>query len=153
VSKIRAFAVYWLPPLIWMCLIFSASGDAKSFQHSSRIIGPLFQWLFPHASEQTVNFVVLVARKCAHVTEYTILAWLLWRALRRPKRNDPRPWSWRLAVMVVLLVMLYAASDEFHQRFVPSRTPSVHDVMIDTCGGALGMIVLWLFSRLAKRAA
>jgi VanZ family protein len=52
---------------------------------------------------------------------------------------------------VLSLVFLYAASDEFHQRFVPTRTPLVSDVLIDTCGGAAGLFAVWIFGRLRKR--
>jgi VanZ family protein len=129
-------------------VIFSASGDKKSFQHSSRIIGPLLHWLFPHISDHATDTIVFFARKCAHLTEYAILALFFWRGLRKPVRNDPRPWSWMEAKNAVLLVALYAATDEFHQLFVPSRDAQVHDVVIDTIGGAVGIIALWLIGKL-----
>jgi VanZ family protein len=136
-----------------MCVVFAASADNHSYQHSSRILAPLLHWLFPHASKDTVDFIVLIARKCAHLTEYAILALLFWRAWRKPVKNDLRPWSWRQAGLAVLFVALYASTDEFHQRFVATREPSVHDVVIDTTGAALGMLCLWAFWRwrLAKR--
>ncbi len=142
VSKVRFFLKYWFPILIWMAVIFGASADSGSFRHSSRILAPLLHWLFPHLPEATVDRIVFVARKGAHVTEYGILALLFWRALRRPVRRDPRPWSWRIAGWSMLLVALYAASDEFHQRFVPGRDASVHDVVIDTCGAFLVLLLL-----------
>lgn len=126
-----------------MVVIFSASADTGSVQHSSRIIAPLLRWLFPHISEPTVNLIVLFARKCAHLTEYAILGILFWRALRKPVKNDPRPWSWQKVGWSILLVALYASSDEFHQRFVPGREASIRDVTIDTTGGILGMLVPW----------
>jgi VanZ family protein len=116
VSKAGVFVKYWLLPLIWMVVIFSASGDSHSFQHSSRIIGPLLHWLFPHLSHEKVDVIVTAVRKCAHLTEYAVLAFLFWRALWRPVRRDPRPWSWRHAGAAILLVAFYASTDEFHQR-------------------------------------
>ncbi len=98
----------------------------------------------------TVDQIVFYARKCAHLTEYAIFALLLWRALRKPARQDFRPWSWPLIGRVVFIVALYAATDEFHQLFVRTREPRVHDVVIDTAGGFLGLIVLWLFGRWRK---
>lgn len=130
-----------------MFVIFSASGDKKSFQHSSRILAPLLHWLFPHISDQATDTIVFLARKCAHLTEYGILALIFWRALRKPIRRDPRPWSWIEAKNAVLLVALYAATDEFHQLFVPSREARVHDVVIDTTGGALGILALWAIGK------
>jgi len=184
VLKLRAFLKYWLPALIWMALIFSASSDANSFAHSSRIIGPLLHWLFPQMPDDTMYLIVLLVRKCAHLTEYAVFALLLWRALRKPVKNAPRPpawpklpttqqaepqpnrmperesrtlrrgegpWLWREARLALLIVALYAASDEFHQCFVPTRTGLVSDVFVDTAGGAAGLLALWAFGRRQKR--
>jgi VanZ family protein len=151
VLKFRAFLKYWLPALIWMALIFSASTDTNSFEHSSRIIAPLLHWLFPQMPDDTMHLIVLLVRKCAHLTEYAVFALLLWRALRKPMKNDPRPWIWREARLALLIVALYAASDEFHQSFVPTRTALVSDVFVDTAGGAAGLLALWAFGRRQKR--
>ena len=118
VLQLRALGKYWLPVLIWMVLIFTASSDTHSSEHSSRILAPVLHWLFPRLSEDSVNLLVFIARKCAHVVEYSIFALLLWRALRKPVKHDARPWSWRQAGFAVLLAALYAASDELHQVFV-----------------------------------
>jgi VanZ family protein len=130
-----------------MTVVFTASSDTKSFEHSSRILAPLLHWLFPQISDDAVHFIVLTARKCAHLIEYVVLALLLWRALRKPVKNVFRPWNWHEAGLVLLLVALYAASDEFHQRFVATRTAHVTDVFIDTAGGAAGLLALWLIGR------
>ena len=148
--KFRAFLKYWLPALIWMALIFSASSDVESFAHSSRILAPLLHWLFPQMPDDTMYLIVLIVRKCAHMTEYAVFALLLWRALRKPMKNDPRPWIWREARLALLMVALYAASDEFHQMFVPERTARVTDVLIDTAGGAASLLALWLLGRRRK---
>lgn len=142
---------YWLPVLLWMALIFGASADAASSHRSSRIIEPFVRWLLPHLSERNMDAVVFYVRKCAHVTEYGVLALLFWRALRRPVRNDPRPWQTRLAVWVVGLAFLYALTDEIHQRFVPNREGRFHDVLIDTGGAALAMLALWGFVKWRER--
>lgn len=142
-SKTISFFKYWLVPLAWMSLIFVGSADSKSYQHSSRLIEPLLRWLFPHMSEDHVHLIHHIFRKCAHLTEYAILGLLLWRAVRKPVRNDPRPWNWREPAIAVLIVFLYASTDEFHQRFVPNRTPLVSDVFIDTSGALIGMLALW----------
>ena len=140
---IRVLLKYYLPVLIWMILIFSASGDQKSFHHSSRLIGPIVRWLLPQLSEASVNRVVFLVRKAAHVTEYAILAMLLWRAIRQPRRPDPRPWSWGQAGVALLVVALYAASDEWHQMLVPNRQGALGDVLLDIVGGALGLLLIW----------
>ncbi len=152
--KTRSFFKYWLPVIIWMMVIFSASGDHESFQHSSRIIAPLMRWLFPSITETNLDHVVLAVRKCAHLAEYMVLAFLFWRAVCQPVQADPRPWNPKLAMAAVVFVAIYAATDEYHQRFVPSRGPSVHDVLIDTTGAAIGMVFLRQFwNRRQRRLA
>ena len=148
--KLSAFLKYWLAVLIWMAVIFAASSDAHSFEHSSRILAPLLRWLFPKISEETVHLVVFLARKCAHLAEYAVLALLVWHALNQSK-NNLTPWSWPKVGGTLLVVFLYAASDEFHQIFVPTRTPAIHDVVIDTIGGAAALLALWLVGRWRKR--
>jgi len=151
VSRIRSFIKYWLPVLVWMVFIFGFSSDTMSFQHSSRIIGPLVHWLFPNVSSEAVNSIVFAVRKAAHVTEYALLALLIWRAVRKPVRPDLRGWSGAQARLALILVVLYAATDELHQTFVPSRQGSVWDVLLDASGAALGLLLLWAFGRWRRR--
>lgn len=145
------FIYFWLPPLLWMGLIFMVSSDGNSFNRSSRLIGPFVHWLFPDAAPATVENVVVAVRKLAHVTEYACCAILLWRALRRHTARDTRPWSWREPALSLLIVFAYAITDEWHQTFVPGRQGAVHDVLLDTLGGALGLFAIWLAGRWSKR--
>jgi VanZ family protein len=69
-----------------------------------------------------------VLRKCAHMTEYAILAALLYRALGRQ-------------VPAFLAALAYAASDELHQRFVHGRHGTPVDVAIDAVGIVAGLLV------------
>ena len=142
-----SFLRYWLPLLIWMAVIFSASADAQSTQRTSRFLEPFLRWAWPEISAEGIEAVRWCVRKAAHIVEYAILAWLWWRALRRPVRGDARPWSWRVAGFALLAVALYAATDEWHQSFVPNRTGTVRDVLIDTMGGVVGLGVVWLLHR------
>ena len=67
-----------------------------------------------------------ILRKCAHATEYAVLAALLLRALG----NLP---------VAFALTVAYAASDELHQTFVRGRHGSAYDVLIDAAGAAIGL--------------
>lgn len=149
-QKTRNFFLYWLPVILWMVLIFGFSSDSHSFQHSSRILEPLLRWLFPGMALDTRNEIVFVARKGAHLTVYAVLALLAWRAWRKPVRRDPRPWRWQHAGVALLIAALYAATDEFHQTFVPGRYGCVRDVLIDSCGAAASLFLLWLLGRWRK---
>ena len=134
-----------------MGLIFTASGDSGSVKHSSRIIGPLLNWLFPNLSPDTVNLVVFGVRKCAHLTEFAILALLVWRAHRKPVRGDTRPWHWSQAAEALWVAVFYASTDEFHQTFVASREGCVRDEMIDSSGAVAGLFALWIIGRCWKK--
>ncbi len=120
------------------------STDAFSMQKTSAIIEPVLEFLAPSLSVKEIRMVHTVIRKLAHVTEYFILGVLLFRAFRGGSAEG-RNRSWVFSSLVV--VVLYAAGDEFHQLFVSTRTASVVDVIIDTAGGILaqGASVLWGF--------
>lgn len=134
-----------------MVVIFSASADTNSYRHSSTLFEPLIRWLFPQMSAAHVEQLHHLFRKCGHLTEYAILALLLWRSIRQPEKGRGRPWRRDEAGLTLAIVFLYAASDEFHQVFVPNRTALVSDVMIDTVGGAAGLALLYLGGKIFKR--
>ena len=133
-----------------MSIIFTASGDTKSAQHSSIYFEPLMRWLFPSMSQAHIEQLHYAFRKCCHMMEYAVLAVLAWRAIRRPERNDKRKWRWDEAGLALGLTLLYAASDELHQVFIPSRTGQISDVVVDVLGGVVGLTLLWLAGKKFK---
>ena len=147
----RLFLKYWLPVLLWMAVIFSASTDAGSSQQTSRFIRPILRWLFPQASDTTIDQMQFVIRKGGHMTEYAVLAGLLWRARCQPAPEELRPGPGAAALFAWLVATLYACSDELHQYFVASRQASVGDVLLDSAGAALGLVTLWQLGRWRKR--
>ena len=146
----KPLLMYWLPVFAWMALIFSASTDMGASRGTSRIIGPILHWLKPDLSEETTDRIVFAIRKTAHVTEYGILALLFWRAIRKPAKGETRPWRWPEAGWAWALAALYAATDEVHQSFVPSRSGTIKDVLLDSAGAGLGLLLCWLFGRWRK---
>ncbi len=133
-----------------MGLIFMASTDPFSAAHTSRFIEPLLRYLFPNISAGAIETVHLCIRKSAHLTEYGILGILLWRAVPERKTN-PEVADWWRAGVALLVATFYGATDEFHQRYVPSRGPSVHDVVIDACGAAVALAIVCLVNRRRSR--
>ena len=130
-----------------MGVIFSASSDRMSLEHSSRIISPIVRCLFPHLSDEAVRATVFIIRKFAHLTEYAILAVLLWRTQDKPIRGAVRRWKLSAAWFALSIATLYAATDEFHQTFVPTRQGSVRDVLLDSAGAAIGLFFMWCLKR------
>ena len=128
------------PLVLWAVLIFVGSTSVLSASHTSVLLR-VFLWIFPQASETTLATIHFLLRKAGHFTEYAILALLAARALRTSYRKLLRQrWFW----LSFLLVVVYALGDEFHQSFVPSRTASIYDSMIDMLGGltALAFLVI-----------
>ncbi len=149
-SRAARVGRYWLPVLAWAAAIFVGSGDVLSSSNTSLFLEPLIRWVLPKMPEATLGTIMAVIRKGGHLTEYAILAALCWRALRKPMRGDARPWSWTDASLALTLAAIYAASDELHQMFVPSRTASAWDVLLDACGAAVGLAIIWNLRRTAE---
>jgi VanZ family protein len=131
----------WLQPLAWACLISILSTDEFSSEHTSRFITPVLHWLFPRAGVQTLELMHFFIRKMAHLTEYFIFSILLFHGVR----GKDRGWKLRWAIWAVVIAGGYAALDEFHQVFVPSRHASPWDALLDTSGATVGQVVLWLW--------
>ena len=132
-------------------MIFTASSDGKSYQHSSLLFEPFIHWLFPSCSQEQVESIHHLFRKTCHFIEYATLGLLLWRAIRNSPKTPATKWRWDEAGLALACVFLYASSDEFHQVFVPTRPALVSDVMIDTSGGAAGLAVLWVIRKILRR--
>ena len=126
----------WWPALAWGVAISLFSTRAFTAENTSRIIIPLLHWLLPHAARSTLFKIHFLVRKCAHFTEYFILSLLVLRGIRAGRPGTRFAW----ALAVIAIVACYASVDELHQRFVPGRTPAVHDVLIDTSGGAAAQL-------------
>ncbi len=94
----------WLPVLIWMGVIF---------YFSSR----------PDLPSNKIDWVDFIFKKSAHVGEYAIFTFLLFRALRRPFPDA-----------AFLIALFYAFTDETHQFFTPGRGAKLTDVLIDSLG-------------------
>ena len=86
-------------------------------------------------------------RKSAHFTEYFVFSLLLFRAL---KEKDQR-WRLRWAIWALAIAAGYSALDEFHQSFVPSRTASPWDSLLDTTGAAAAQLALGLWAWIRLR--
>lgn len=143
--NLNRFIKYCLPLLVWLGLIFLDSTDLMSAEHTSRFIVPFLRWLKPDISPDTLASIHIIIRKCAHVGEYAILALLLFRAaicMTNLKRS-----MLILYASVWIVCFLVAATDEFHQTFVVSRGPSATDVMIDSAGAILGLLIGTVFAK------
>lgn len=130
---------YWLPPIVWATVILIASIDLFSGSNTGgmleRIGVSIFGYRLSPEATATLNTVI---RKTAHLMEYGILGALTFRALR----GDRKSWSPRWAIGAIVFATFIASIDEIHQSFVPSRTGTWHDVVLDAAGATIAQILI-----------
>lgn len=108
---------YWLPALCCMALIFLLSSLSGS-------------------SLSNFGFLDVFIKKGAHITEYAILYFFLFRAVQILMITR------KALIVSAVIAVLYAISDEYHQTFVPLREGTVRDVFIDSIGIFLMYLIL-----------
>lgn len=120
-----------------MVLIFIMSSfpAVDSDQQSGLIVNALTT-AFP--SLENVDFLVNIVRKSAHFLEYAIFGFFTARAFKLSKKS---PW------FAILLCGIYAATDEYHQTFVPGRSGEIADILLDTAGATFGATIYILTHR------
>lgn len=144
----------WLLVIVWMIIIFlfSAQPATASNNLSLGVIDQLLSFLgfSIDADLELMNTINFMIRKGAHLFVYLILGGLITNAL----------WSYRLTkgsllILSCIIGSSFAASDEFHQLFVDGRSGQISDVLLDSLGVVIGVLLVssLLFSRsaLSKR--
>ena len=131
------------PLVLWAILIFIGSGNVLSAEHTSVLL-QVVKWFFPSASPAFLAWFHFLVRKAGHLSEYAILATLAARAFRHSSHQFIKLHWFKFSV---LLAVVYALGDEFHQSFVPSRTASLYDSMIDSAGALIALSIIWFRHR------
>jgi len=143
----------WLPTLLWLSVLTAFSTDTFSAEHTGAVLMKIVRALYGGISARQFQALHFLVRKAAHFFSYGILgvfAFYSWRA-SLPAR--PR-WTPRWSALALLLTLVAAAMDEFHQSFVASRTSSPRDVLLDMMGAAFFQVMIASFTSLsdAKRS-
>lgn len=140
--------VRWLPAVLWALLVVWLSTDAFSGERTRALIMPVLRALLPGADLPTLEAIHDVLRKLAHPSEYAVLGWLVHRAFDLPARP-----ARTAAARALLLCASFAALDELHQAFVPSRGAAVADTALDSLGAAAGLTMRALRVRVRRLSA
>jgi VanZ family protein len=119
-----------------MTVVLSASSAEFSAANTGSLIQSVLAWLLPGLDPHHLAVIHGVMRKLAHFTEYAILGALWFRGLARSGMARPSVAAW----LALVISVACAVVDETHQSFVPSRTGSAGDVLLDSVG-ALAAIV------------
>ena len=129
---------------LWLLLIFYFSSqvadDSNELSHGimNNII-KFIEGLFPNSTFDFSNLNFYI-RKSAHFITYLVLGVLTINAFSNLGLLRYRLFSYSL-----LFCVLYAASDEFHQSFVPGRSGQGSDVLLDSVGALVGILIYLLF--------
>jgi VanZ family protein len=116
-------SLLWVPVVLYALLIFHFSSESNPLP----------------------GLTSLVWDKALHTTEYAGFALLLCRALR----GEGLRW-WTSVALAAILASVYAATDEWHQLFVPQRSADVADWAADVVGAAAGSSLYRLISDVIK---
>lgn len=102
---------YWLPPLVWMGMIFYMSSQ-KSIAVTTNVVA---------------DFITF---KTLHMVEYAFLFFLLYRAFHSLSHLPKIFYS----LSALSIAMLYSITDELHQLSIPSRNGRLRDILFDLAG-------------------
>ena len=136
--------------VIWMGFIFSMS--CENAEESSNTSGqtikvvlstvPEFEKQPEEVKVNIIEELQFIVRKSAHFIGYMILG-ILASGLILYYGNINKKY-----LLAFLICVIYAISDEIHQLFVPGRSGQVRDVLIDSAGSLLGIIIVMAFEKL-----
>jgi VanZ family protein len=138
----------WLPVLLGIGVIVLESTVWFGADRTSHPLRVLFEALFGHVSNARWEVIHHVIRKSGHFVAYGLigLAWLRawWMTL-------PRSHFLSDAVLALLGTALIASCDEWHQTFLPNRTGTPWDVLLDCCGALTLELLVYLLVRSFRR--
>jgi VanZ family protein len=141
----------WIAAILWLIVIAIESTAWLSAHNTSRILYPLLRDLFGMTWER-FEHIHFFLRKGGHVFGYGMLSILLFRAWRETLPSaSGATWMLRWAGIAVLGTAFVASLDEWHQSFIPSRTGTPKDVLLDTCAGIAAQILVFLVVTLFAR--
>jgi VanZ family protein len=131
-------------PLLWWVLVLAWCAIIFYFTESPTFTGANTQKIIDSnlsvspGPGETVKYLNLLIRKSAHLIAFGILALLLWKAIY------PKRWAY---VGAWTLATFYGGLDEWHQSYIPGRSASVNDVLIDSLGALVVLLLLFLFQK------
>ena len=137
----------WLPVVIGIAVIMLESTEWFGADNTSEPLRKLFESIFGHVTYAKWHVIHAVLRKSGHFLGYGAvgLAWLRawWMTL-------PRSRFLQDTILALLGTAIMASADEFHQSFLPNRTSSALDVLLDCCGAVTLQFLVYVFMRTVR---
>jgi VanZ family protein len=136
----------WWPGLVWIGLIAFESTDFFSAQNTSSVLYTLTTRLFGEINLYDFLIFHHYLRKTGHVIGYGILSLLLLRGWRATF-GQTQALLWRTALLSWLGTAFVASMDEWHQSFIPSRTGTWRDAVLDSLAGLVFLVAAYFALR------
>jgi VanZ family protein len=149
-TSTRRIIKVWLPSIIWLAIITLESTNIGSSDHTARLLYPIFAFLFGLDPARFAIWHALM-RKTGHFVGYFILSVLLFRSWRATFPRLSTRWCLQWAAVAFLSTALVASFDEWHQSFLPSRTGTFRDVVLDSSAAVVAQIVLFIALKARNR--
>jgi len=137
----------WLPVAIGVGAIMLESAEWMGSDHTSGPLRWLFESLFGRVADAQWELLHHIIRKSGHFLGYGAMG-LLW--LRAWWMTLPRSRFLHDAILALLGTALVASFDEWHQSFLPNRTGSPWDVLLDCCGAITLEVLVYVFMRIFR---
>jgi VanZ family protein len=145
----RVLLSAWIPAAICMVLIAISSSDTFSAQNTGHLLRPLVEKILGPLPDHAWAVLLFSIRKVGHFFAYGSVAVVYFRAWRMTFRLN-RTYSsvtasLRAAAAGLLSTLALSGLDEFHQSFLPQRTGSPFDVLLDMCGAITCQLIVFTF--------
>ncbi len=126
----------WLPVVVAIALVAIESTPAFGSDRTNGPLRHIWEWLFGPVGDRTWHIIHVLVRKSGHFMGFGLVG-LTW--LRAWRMSLPKASFLRVELLAMIGTAIVASADEYHQSFLPNRTSSPRDVLLD-CVGALVMI-------------
>jgi len=138
----------WLPVVIAISVICIESTTTFSALNTSSILRPIMERLFGVFADANWESFHHYLRKTGHFVGYGTVGFTFLRAwlhtLARRGRMALLSWRIESSILAIFSTAIVASADEFHQTFLPGRTGTPVDVMLDTAGACTMCLLVWL---------
>ena len=152
----RPFYQVWIPVLLGVTVICCESQAVFGGSNTGRWLSQVWPAILGKVNTPFFGEIHHTLRKIGHVTGYGTLGLLFLQAWRRSVRIYMKMMGTRLGVAATMLAVsftfLIGSLDEWHQSFIPGRTSTSTDVLIDTSGALLFNLIFWLSRYLHRRS-
>jgi VanZ family protein len=144
----------WIAAILWIGVICIESTDLMSSKNTGSFIYSLLAPFWPTIDPIKFGEFHAVLRKVGHFVGYGILSFLLFRAWRATIKRGVQ-WTILWAAVSFSMTAVVASLDEWHQTFLPSRTGTYKDVLLDSAAALCVQVLLFLlfFRRAAAASA